>query len=122
MKFSLVLSLVLLVQGIPNDAVADQQAFLPAAIQVDSGNTQPELIAAIEIQGYRRVPVETIRARISIKPGDVYDPNRIERDVKSLLKTGYFETVRSEREKSDRGWIVHFYLKEKPTTADTHGR
>jgi len=80
------------------------------------------LIAAIEIQGYRRVPVETIRAWISIKPGDVYDPNRIERDVKSLLNTGYFETVRSEREESDGGWIVHFYLKEKPTAADTHGK
>jgi outer membrane protein assembly factor BamA len=122
MKFSLVLSLVLLLQSIPTEAVADQQAFLPATIQVDSGNTQPELIALIEIHGSRRIPLETIRARISIKPGDVYDPNRIERDVKSLLNTGYFETVRSEREESDRGWIVHFYLKEKPTAGDTHGR
>ncbi|MGB7553710.1 MAG: outer membrane protein assembly factor BamA [Candidatus Korobacteraceae bacterium] len=67
------------------------------------------------IQGNRRIPAETIRARMFTKPGDVYDQAALERDFNSLWNTGYFDDLRIEREPSAKGWIIHVYVKEKPT-------
>ncbi|MGA7287968.1 MAG: outer membrane protein assembly factor BamA, partial [Terriglobales bacterium] len=58
---------------------------------------------------------DTVKARIFSKVGDVYDQAAIERDFNALWNTGYFEDIRFEREQSDKGWILHIYLKERPT-------
>ncbi len=76
---------------------------------------QQDLIVKIEIHGNRRIPADTVRARIFSKPGDVYDQAAIERDFNALWNTGYFEDIRFEREQTDKGWILHIYLKERPT-------
>ena len=49
------------------------------------------------------------------RPGDVYDPAGLERDFNSLWNSGYFDDLRIEREASSKGWILHVYVKEKPT-------
>ena len=49
------------------------------------------------------------------KPGDVYDQNALERDFNALWNAGYFDDLRFEREQTDKGWIIHVYVKEKPT-------
>ena len=51
----------------------------------------------------------------STHEGDVYDQQGLERDFNSLWNTGYFEDLRIEREQSPKGWIIHVYVKEKPT-------
>jgi len=76
---------------------------------------QQDLIVDIKPHGNRRIPAETIKARIFSKAGDVYDPAAIERDFNALWNTGYFEDIRFEREQSAKGWILHIYLKERPT-------
>jgi outer membrane protein insertion porin family len=76
---------------------------------------QEGVIEQIVIQGNRRIPAETIRARMFTKPGDVYDQAALERDFNSLWNTGYFDDLRIEREASAKGWIIHVYVKEKPT-------
>ena len=73
------------------------------------------IIEDIRIHGNRRVPAETVRARMFTRPGDVYDQAAMERDFHSLWNTGYFDDVRIEREASPKGWIVQVYVKEKPT-------
>ena len=65
--------------------------------------------------GNRRIPAETIKARIFTKPGDVYDPAGLERDYNALWNTGYFEDIRFEREDTAKGWILHIIVKERPT-------
>ena len=76
---------------------------------------QQPLIEEIKIQGNRRIPGETIRARMFSKAGDVYDESALERDFNSLWNTGFFEDLRFEREESAKGYIIHVYVKEKPT-------
>jgi len=76
---------------------------------------QQDLIVAIQVHGNRRIPADTIKARIFSKAGDVYDPAGIERDFNALWNTGYFEDIRFEREQNPKGWIVHIYVKERPT-------
>ncbi len=76
---------------------------------------QQDLIVGITIHGNRRIPADTVKARIFTKVGDVYDAAAIERDFNALWNTGYFEDIRFEREQSAKGWILHVYLKERPT-------
>jgi len=76
---------------------------------------QQDLIVGIQIHGNRRIPADTVRARIFSKVGDIYDTAAIERDFNALWNTGYFEDIRFEREQSAKGWILHIYLKERPT-------
>jgi outer membrane protein insertion porin family len=94
---SLLLCLTVLLLGAP--LVAQQQA----------------LVEDIRIHGNRRIPAETIRARMFTRPGDIYDPAAVERDFNSLWNSGYFEDLRIEREASPKGWILQVYVKEKPT-------
>ncbi|MBZ5663388.1 MAG: outer membrane protein assembly factor BamA [Acidobacteriia bacterium] len=76
---------------------------------------QQDLIVGIIPHGNRRIPAETVKARIFSKVGDVYDTAAIERDFNALWNTGYFEDIRFEREQNAKGWIIHIYLKERPT-------
>jgi len=76
---------------------------------------QQDLIVGITVHGNRRIPADTVKARIFTKVGDVYDTAAIERDFNALWNTGYFEDIRFEREQSAKGWILHIYLKERPT-------
>ena len=78
---------------------------------------QQDLVVGIVIHGNRRIPADTVRARIFTKVGDVYDNAAIERDFNALWNTNYFEDIRFEREQDPKGkgWILHIYLKERPT-------
>ena len=76
---------------------------------------QQDVVSEIVIHGNRRIPADTIRARMFTKAGDVYDQASLERDFNSLWNTGYFDDLRIEREQSTTGWIIAVYVKEKPT-------
>src|ERR1017187_8979608 len=80
-----------------------------------AGWAQQGVIEEIIIHGNRRIPADTIRARMFTRPGDVYDQAALERDFNSLWNTGYFDDLRIEREPSPKGWRIHVYVKEKPT-------
>ena len=77
--------------------------------------TQQDLVVGITVHGNRRIPADTIKSRIFTHIGDVYDLSAIERDFNSLWNTGYFEDIRFEREQTPKGWILHIYVKERPT-------
>ncbi len=76
---------------------------------------QNDVISEIIVSGNRRIPAETIRARIFTKPGDIYDEGALERDFNSLWNTGYFEDIRFTREQTPKGWRIIVTVKEKPT-------
>ena len=76
---------------------------------------QNDIVSEISVIGNRRIPAETIRARIFTKAGDVYDQAALERDFNSLWNTGYFEDIKILREQTPKGWRLTFQVKEKPT-------
>jgi outer membrane protein insertion porin family len=76
---------------------------------------QSDVISEIIPQGNRRIPAETIKARIFTRAGDIYDPAALERDFNSLWNTGYFEDIRFSREQTPKGWRLIIQVKEKPT-------
>ena len=76
---------------------------------------QPQTIDSIRVIGNRRIPKETVLARLFTHPGDPYDPVSIERDFNSLWNTSYFDNLRIEREDSEKGIILNIYVQERPT-------
>ncbi len=78
----------------------------------------PDTIYQIRVIGNRRIPKETIVARMFTHEGDTYDPISIERDFNSLWNTGYFEDLRIEREDSEKGIILDVFVREKPYIRD----
>jgi len=76
---------------------------------------QSQTIEQIRVIGNRRIPRETILARLFTHVGDTYDPASVERDFNSLWNTGYFEDLRIEREDTEKGIILNVYVRERPT-------
>ena len=73
------------------------------------------MVTAIRVIGNRRIPRDTILARLFTHPGDPYDPATIERDFNSLWNTGYFENLQIAREDTPNGIVLDIIVKEKPT-------
>jgi outer membrane protein insertion porin family len=85
------------------------------ALLCASAWAQTDVISEINIQGNRRIPAETVKARIFTHPGDIYDAAALERDFNSLWNTGYFEDIHFLREQTPKGWRLIVQVKEKPT-------
>jgi outer membrane protein insertion porin family len=88
-------------------------ALVTAAVALQA--QQSQTIDQIRVIGNRRIPKETVLARLFTHPGDAYDPISVERDFNSLWNTGYFDDLRIEREDSEKGVILNIFLREKPT-------
>ncbi len=76
---------------------------------------QQDVIQQIRVIGNRRIPRETVLARLFTHAGDTYDPATIERDFNSLWNTGYFEDLKIAREDTPKGIILDIIVREKPT-------
>ena len=71
------------------------------------------VIEAIEFRGARRVPADTLRARIFSKRGDILDEDALRRDFMALWNMGRFDDIRLEVEPGKTGQIVRFILTER---------
>jgi outer membrane protein insertion porin family len=88
------------------------QAGAPQAAPAASGQ---QTVVGIHVIGTRRIPQDTVKARMFSKIGEPYDPLTVERDFNSLWNTGYFEDVRIEKEDTPQGIVLDVYVREKPT-------
>ncbi len=91
----------------------------PTADQTQFGNAQT--LCTPEVIGNRRIPRESVIARLFSRQGNLFDPAIVERDFNSLWNTGYFENVRIERVDTPATASTPacvqlvVYVKEKPT-------
>ncbi len=97
---------------------APQQAKPPSeapkgAPAIPPPTSPQDIIEAIEFRGSRRVPQDTLRAMISTKVGDRYDPEALHRDFMALWNTGRFDDITLETEQGKAGVIVRFVLVER---------
>lgn len=82
---------------------------LRAQEQASQALCQPQVI------GNRRIPKESVLARLFSHQGDLYDPAIVERDFNSLWNTGYFDDVRIEKVDTPKCVQLIVYVREKPT-------
>ncbi len=91
----------------------DAAGAAPTPDQAQYGNTQS--LCTPQVIGNRRIPRESVLARLFSHQGDIFDPAIVERDFNSLWNTGYFENVRIERVDTPACVQLIVYVKEKPT-------
>ncbi len=70
-----------------------------------------------EVIGQRRIPKDSVLARMSSHQGDPYDAAGVERDFNSIWNTGYFEKVQIERVDTPSCIQLIVYVREKPHIA-----
>jgi outer membrane protein insertion porin family len=80
-----------------------------------SAPATPQILCQTQVIGNRRIPKESVLARLFSRPGDAYDPAVVERDFNSLWNTGYFEDVRFEKVDSPTCVQLIIYVRERPT-------
>jgi outer membrane protein insertion porin family len=82
---------------------------------------QQQLVESVDIQGNRRLRDDDLLYYIKTRPGDVYDPAQLERDLKELLALNFFDktATRVLVEDGVRGGVnVIFEVKELPIIRD----
>jgi outer membrane protein insertion porin family len=80
-----------------------------------SADAAPQVLCPTQVVGNRRIPKESVLARLYSRAGDQYDPAVVERDFNSLWNTGYFDSVRIERVQGSGCLQLIVYVLEKPT-------
>ena len=95
-------------------AAPSARAQVQATPQFSAANA-PQILCQTQVIGNRRIPKESVLARLFSRPGDQYDPSVVERDFNSLWNTGYFDDVRIERVNEPNCVQLIVYVREKPT-------
>jgi outer membrane protein insertion porin family len=90
----------------PAVATRPAAARATAPVPARTGGT----IAAIKIEGNQRIETGTVLSYILVQPGDPFDPDRLDRSLKTLYATGLFQDVRLNRE----GDTLVVHLVENP--------
>jgi outer membrane protein insertion porin family len=80
-----------------------------------SAPATPQILCQTVVIGNRRIPKDSILARLYSRPGDAYDPAVVERDFNSLWNTGYFDDVRIEKVDTAACVQLNVYVRERPT-------
>ena len=75
-------------------AAATTRPAPPAQARVQTGGT----IQAITVDGNQRIEAGTIRSYMLVAVGDPFDPDRLDRSLKTLYATGLFQDVQLTRQ------------------------
>lgn len=92
-----------------------------AFVAATPAQTPQQVVETVDIQGNRRLRDEDLMYYIKTRPGDVYDPAALERDLKELLSLNFFDktATRVLTQQGARGGVdVIFEVKELPIIRD----
>lgn len=101
------------------DAADEKAKDLPGNEAV--ATQQQQLVESVDIQGNRRLKDPDLLYYIRTRPGDVYDPKTLERDLKELLSLNFFDKTETRvlTEPGIRGGVnVIFEVSELPIIRD----
>src|SRR5665648_1171188 len=70
------------------------------------------IIKDISISGNQYISKEEVLSRISLKIGDVFSKEKIEKDMKAVYDLGYFKDVKTKLESFQDGCKVIFVVVE----------
>ncbi len=73
-----------------------------------------EQISSIDVEGNKILDKEVVLYRIRTQKGDVYDPQVINEDLRTVYDLGYFDDVQVKMGDTPEGKSLTFIVKEKP--------
>ena len=94
----------------------------PSARAQDTAATGGQrIVESVDVRGNRRNRDEDILYYVQTRPGDVYNPEQVARDLQAILALGFFDKAQAsvEIEEGTRGGVnVIFNVKELPIIRD----
>jgi outer membrane protein insertion porin family len=79
-----------------------------------AASAEGEKITELVIKGNRRIESAVILNAIKLKAGDSLVIDQVDSDIRAIYKLGYFQDVKAEKEKSDKGVALLYVVVEKP--------
>lgn len=79
---------------------------------------QTQKVVEVTVSGNSNINADTIRNAVSLKPGDDYTEQAIEKDRAAIMAMGYFSAVTPHREDAPGGVKVNYEVTENPRIAD----
>jgi outer membrane protein insertion porin family len=92
--------------------------YLLAGPALARAGEEPPVVAAIEVEGNRRVDVDAIKGAMVTKVGMPIDAKAIQQDLRSVMKLGYFADVSIEEKGPADKPILVVKVVEKPSVQD----
>lgn len=99
----------------------DAPKVVKETVKTEAAAQQQQLVESVDIQGNRRLRDDDLLYYIKTRPGDVYSPAQLERDLRELLALNFFDktATRVLTEDGVRGGVnVIFEVKELPIIRD----
>jgi outer membrane protein insertion porin family len=75
-------------------------------------------VAEVLVVGNRRIETPAISNAIKLKAGDNFFEEKIDEDIKSIYRLGFFTDVKAERSTSEKGVVVTYRVTEKPVVRE----
>ena len=76
------------------------------------------LIKQIQIKGNQKIDVKTLLSKMSLKEGDIFSPDAIQREIKNLYGLGYFDQIDVSSDPFEGGISIVFVVSEKPELSE----
>ena len=87
----------------------------PPTAPDDDDRWDGKTVVDVEVQGTRRIEVDTVLQQIETGPGDVIERRQISEDIHRVHELGYFDDIRVEAESVDDDRVIlTFVVEEKP--------
>jgi outer membrane protein insertion porin family len=75
-------------------------------------------IATIRVAGNRRITSEDILAYLTEKPGQIFSPESLTKDVRELWNSGFFDDIEVDLERETGGVSLRFLVRERPNISE----
>ncbi len=98
---------------IPLHSKAQTSVIDNAPLLTQNATIKP-VIEEIKIEGNTYLPKESILYRISLKPGEPLNKEKVAEDIKNIFSLGYYKTIEVVEERQGNKVILKYILKEKP--------
>jgi outer membrane protein insertion porin family len=113
-----VLSLGMLL-ALPSAAQQADEARPPVQLPEDEVEQARGLpIAGIKVAGNRRITSEDILAYLTEKPGQIFSPEALSKDVRELWNSGFFDDIEVDLERDTAGVSLRFLVRERPNISE----
>jgi outer membrane protein insertion porin family len=99
--------------AVPAPEAAPTRQEVPAAGVAPPASAADRIIG-IRVIGYQTVSPDTIAHYLSIKVGDVYDPEKVRQNFPTLWEAGLLENAKIEAERSPDGVTLVVTVEERP--------
>ena len=90
--------------------------YAPNNTAIDDRNTPVSFatkVAAVRIEGNKRVPADQIMSKLRTRANRTYDPDLVQADAQEIMRMRFFNNVKTSRELTSKGVIVTFKIVER---------